>query len=80
MGITAGFSIGTPKTRRAWSNALQLPKVHHCQPRLLYWPKWSGTVEGERKTSMTQTILKNLWPSKNTKQNTGTNVPNWQEE
>jgi hypothetical protein len=34
--ITVDFSPETMKSRRSWTDAIQTPREHKCQPRLLY--------------------------------------------
>lgn len=38
------------KDRRAWSNAFQVRKDHHGQPKLFYPPKPPAIAEGEGDT------------------------------
>ena len=33
--ITPDFSTQTVKARRSWTNVLQTPRDHRCQPRLI---------------------------------------------
>jgi hypothetical protein len=37
------------KSRRYWTDVIQTPREHKCQPRLLYPAKLSITIDGETK-------------------------------
>jgi len=37
------------KTRRSWTDVIQILREHKCHPRLLYLAKLSITVDGETK-------------------------------
>jgi hypothetical protein len=37
------------KARRSWTAVIQTLREHKCQPRLLYPPKLSITIDGETK-------------------------------
>jgi chromosome segregation ATPase len=47
--ITPDFSPETMKARRSWTDVIQTPREHKCQPRLLYPAKISITIDGETK-------------------------------
>jgi hypothetical protein len=47
--ITPDFSTETMKARRAWSEVMQTPREHKCQPRILYPAKLSFNIDGETK-------------------------------
>jgi hypothetical protein len=47
--ITPDFSSETMKARRAWTEVIQTPREHKCQPRLQYPAKHSITIDGETK-------------------------------
>jgi hypothetical protein len=47
--IIPHFSSETMKARRAWTDVIQTLREHKCQPRLLYPPKLSITIDGETK-------------------------------
>jgi hypothetical protein len=50
--ITPDFSPETMKARRAWTDVIQTPREHKCQPRLLYPAKLSITIDGETKFTL----------------------------
>jgi hypothetical protein len=37
------------KARRSWTDVMQTPREHKCQPRLQYSAKLSNTIDGETK-------------------------------
>jgi hypothetical protein len=45
LRIPPDFSPETMKARRAWTDVIQTLREHKCQPRLLYPPKLSITLE-----------------------------------
>jgi hypothetical protein len=47
--ITPEFSPETMKARSSWTDVIQTPREHKCQPRLLYPAKLSITIDGETK-------------------------------
>jgi hypothetical protein len=47
--IITDFSPETMKARRSWTDVIQTPREHKCQPRLLYPAKLSLTIGGETK-------------------------------
>jgi hypothetical protein len=47
--ITPDFSPETMKAIRSWTDVIQIPREHKCQPRLLYPAKLSITIERETK-------------------------------
>jgi hypothetical protein len=52
------------KARRSWTDVIQTPREHKCQPRLLYPTKLSITIDGEtkvfhNKTKFTQYLSMN---------------------
>jgi hypothetical protein len=47
--ITPDFSPETMKARRSWTDVIQTPREHKCQPRLLCPAKLSITIDGETK-------------------------------
>ena len=60
--ITPDFSRETMKARRSWADIVQTLREHKCQPRLLYPAKFSITIDGETKYSMTKTNLHSIFP------------------
>jgi len=47
--ITSDFSPETMKARRSWTDVIQIPREHKCQPRLLYPAKLLINMDGETK-------------------------------
>jgi hypothetical protein len=47
--ITSDFSPEIMKARRSWTDVIQTPREHKCQPRLIYPAKLSITIDGETK-------------------------------
>jgi hypothetical protein len=47
--IKTDISPETMKVRRSWTDVMQTLREDNCQPRLLYPPKLSITVDGETK-------------------------------
>jgi hypothetical protein len=47
--ITPEFSLETMKARRSWTDLILTIREHKCQPRLLYPPNLSITIDGEKK-------------------------------
>jgi chromosome segregation ATPase len=50
--ITPDFSPETMKARRSWTDVMQTLREHKCQPRLLYPPKLSITIDEETKSNL----------------------------
>jgi hypothetical protein len=46
------------KARRAWSEVMQTPREHKCQPKLLYPAKLSINIDGETKIFLDKTKVK----------------------
>jgi hypothetical protein len=62
--ITPDFSPETIKSRRSWTEVIQILREHKCQPRLLYPTKLLVTIDGEIKVfhgkiKFTQYLLMN---------------------
>jgi hypothetical protein len=48
--ITPDFSLETMKTRRSWTDVIQILREHKLQPRLLYPAKLSITIDGKNQS------------------------------
>jgi hypothetical protein len=62
--ITPDFSPETMKARISWTDVIQMLREHKSQAKLLYPPKLSITIDGEKKvlydnTKFTQYLSKN---------------------
>jgi hypothetical protein len=66
--ITADFSIGTLKARKAWGDVFQALKESNCQFRLLYSAKLFFITEGETKALHIKQKLKEFMTTKPTLQ------------
>jgi hypothetical protein len=60
--ITPDLSPETMKARRSWTDVIQTLREHKCQPRLLYPPKLSITIDGEIKVFHDKPNLYNIFP------------------
>ena len=47
--IIPDFSPETLKGRRSWADIIQTLRAHKCQPRLIYPPNLSISIDGETK-------------------------------
>jgi hypothetical protein len=56
--VVPDFSLETMKARRAWSEVMQTPRQHKCQPRLLSPAKLSVNIDGETKIFQDKTKFK----------------------
>ena len=58
--IKPDFSVDILQGRRSWTDVLQNPRDHRCQPRLLDPVKLSITIDGENKIFHSKPNLNNI--------------------
>ena len=59
--IIPDFSIEATKATRSWTDIIQTPREHKCQPRLLYPAKLSINIDGEIKILQDKPDLKSIY-------------------